>query len=57
MATFFYPDADDEFDEPSPPSLDVEVSAPQVLGHLLGPDGEVMFTLVDRPVIPFGFRR
>lgn len=48
---------DYEDEQADPPTLDVEIGGPEVLGELYGPDGEVMFTLVDRPVIPFGFCR
>lgn len=53
----FAPDDWDEDEPPTVPCVDVEIGGPEVLGELLGPKGEVMFTLVDRPVIPFGFCR
>jgi hypothetical protein len=48
-------DFEDEL--PIPPPLEVDIGGPEVLGELFGPDGEVMFTLVDRPILPFGFCR
>lgn len=39
------------------PALTLEVTDPQVLGYLLGPDGEPIATLVDRRPIQFGFSR
>lgn len=51
---------DDWWDDDEPidvPSVDVEIGGPEVLGVLLGVDGEVAFTLVDRPILPFGFCR
>lgn len=48
--------APDKFDPVAPPELTVEVTDPAVLGYLYGPRGEVLCTLLDRPVVPFGFR-
>jgi hypothetical protein len=50
------PYTDDEWlehDRPEPPELEVEVSENEVLATLLGPDGEVIRTLLARP--PIGF--
>lgn len=47
---------DDEDLESDPPHIDVEITAPNVLGYLLGPDGEPVATLLDRPIVPFGFQ-
>lgn len=39
-----------------PAAIDVEVNDPEVLGYLLGPDGEPIATLLSRRRIPFGFQ-
>lgn len=44
---------DDDID---PPTLTLEVTDPEVLGYLLGPRGERIATLLDRPWVPFGFQ-
>lgn len=41
-----------DFEAPSPT---VEVTDPEVVAVLLGPDGEPLLIMVDRP--PFGFQR
>lgn len=36
--------------------LTVEITEPEVVGVLYGPSGEVLSTLFNRTVVPFGFR-
>ena len=38
-----------------PASCEVEVTDPEVLKYLLGPDGEPIATLLDRRPVKFGF--
>lgn len=50
----------EEDDEPGPggpdlPALTVEITEPKVLAYLYGPDGAPIATLLDRPIVPFGF--
>lgn len=47
----------DDLDWQDGPAVEVEVTGPEVLGYLYGPKGEPIATLLDRPVIPFGFQR
>ncbi len=47
---------DEEWGPTDPPALEVDLVEPVVLGELLGPDGEVMYLLLDRRPIPFGFQ-
>lgn len=59
--TWVDPDVDGEEDEDDeePGGLDtceVTVTPPQLLGTLLGPDGEVIRALYDRRIVPFGFQ-
>lgn len=55
--SFYVPTADDEPRVSDGPECTVEVTEPEVLGYLLGPDGEPIATLLDRRVVPFGFTR
>jgi hypothetical protein len=59
MAVGFCDPFDDEDDEPDIelPHLEVEVTDPQVVGTILGPDGEPLHTVLDREIFPFGFCR
>lgn len=51
-------DGDDwETDDPAPfGPCEVTVTEPQLVGTLLGPDGEVIAALYDRRIIPFGYQ-
>jgi hypothetical protein len=50
-------DPDDYCPALSPPaSIEVEVTEPEVVGVLLGPDGEPLIVLWDREPIDFGFQ-
>ena len=60
--TAFLPGDAERWDEqwsggPALGDIEVEVTEPEVLGVIYGPDGKVAFTLLDRPVQPFGFQR
>lgn len=52
---------EDEWEEPwedqpiLAADLTVEVNPPEIVGTLLGPDGEPIRYLLDRPAVPFGF--
>lgn len=37
------------------PQLVVEITDPTVVGTILGPDGEPLHSVLDRPRFPFGF--
>lgn len=49
-----YPDEGDDlsFEQPT---IDVEATDPEVISYIYGPDGEPMWTFVDRRTVPFGF--
>ena len=54
------PDEDDNDPDYDPfdidyPDLTLEVDGPEVLGVLYDARGEVGWTLLDRPMLPFGF--
>jgi hypothetical protein len=60
-------DDDEEYPDPYPlgdlldscrewPSIEVEMTEPTVVGHLLDHRGEPLITFYDRTVIPFGFQ-
>lgn len=51
------PDFAHNYDTPNAADLTLVVTDPEVLGYLLGPDGAPIATLLDRPLIPFGFQR
>jgi hypothetical protein len=38
-----------------PPSIEVEIMDNPVVAELLGPDGEPLAQLRERPYVPFGF--
>lgn len=38
------------------PAITVEVTEPQEVGRLYGPDGETLLILLDRSWVPFGFQ-
>lgn len=40
---------------PDIPHLEVEITDPDVVGTILGPDGEPLHTVLSRPRFPFGF--
>lgn len=42
---------------PDAPHLSVEITEPDVVGYLYGPDGAPFATILDRPWVPFGFQR
>lgn len=46
---------DDEDLEPNYPDLTLEVDGPEVLGVLYDATGRIGWTLIDRPLLPFGF--
>lgn len=46
----------DDFGPYAAPALEVDITDPEVIGVLYGPDGEPMFDLLDRRPIPFGFQ-
>ncbi len=50
-------DWDDDDPPPDTPCIDVDIEGPQVLAYLYGPNGDPIATLLDRPLIPFGFTR
>lgn len=37
------------------PSLEVEITDPDVVGTILGPDGQPLHTVLSRERFPFGF--
>lgn len=41
--------------ESDAPELEVTVEPRKIVGRLLGPDGEPVALLADRPWVPFGF--
>ena len=51
------PGADYDDFEIGYPELTLEVDGPEVLGYLLDKSGEIGWTLLDRPMLPFGFCR
>lgn len=48
---------DDTEDTPTEPaSPEVDISDPRIIAELLGPDGEPLAFLLDRPAVPFGYQ-
>jgi len=37
------------------PHVEVEIGGPEIVGVILGPDGEPLHTVLDRERFPFGF--
>ena len=46
---------DDEWEPGEPPALEVEDEPNPVVGTLLGPDGEIVAWLYERPRLALGF--
>lgn len=47
---------DDGEEWPDPPQPDLYVSDNPVIGVILGPDGDVLVEVRERPDVPFGFQ-
>lgn len=54
MPRHLFDDEEDLYSDP--PLIEVEITDPNVLGYLLGPDGEPIATLLDRSTVTFGFQ-
>lgn len=45
------------YEPPLPwPVCEVTETDPEIVGRILGPDGETIAIVLDRPVVPFGFQ-
>lgn len=42
-------------DDIAAPSIEVEITDPEVVGTILGPDGQPLHTVLARETFPFGF--
>lgn len=49
---------DDDYDawDFAHPTCDFEINDPVIIGELLGPDGQPIAYLLDRPAVQFGFQ-
>jgi hypothetical protein len=55
MPGWWAPDDDNDL-RTEPPPIEVEDTPNEVVGELLGPDGEPIVWLLERAVVPMGFR-
>lgn len=56
MSRFFAdPEDFEDFGLVDPPHLEVEITDNPIVAELLGPDGETLLRLTERPIVRFGF--